>query len=312
MKIGVVVPFYNGHRWINRLVDSFNLAAVNVECTLLIIDNSPGNIPIEIPVQKNISVELIREKAGIGYGKANNRGYDVCKERGFDFVIVANQDGYVSDQFISEILAPFHQDDNIMLTVPMLKKYDSDQMEDFFLTYYLSQVPAFVSDLLNGKGKPYYELNLISGACFAFRMKKNRYNFPYLFDPIFHMYFEDEDLCHRIKKMGGKIVLVSSGAVFYHQHANTTDVENQETITADKLVSEKILRLKDDSKSSLKTLYGIFVTTTSSFIYHILRGEFKKAFLSVRSFWIIVFKLPVILRSRRYDVEKFNTGIHGR
>ena len=40
------------------------------------------------------------------------------------------------------------------------------------------------------------------------------------------MYYEDEDLCFRVKQIGGKIVLVSPNAVYFHQHSHTTDLEN--------------------------------------------------------------------------------------
>jgi GT2 family glycosyltransferase len=180
-------------------------------------------------------------------------------------------------------------------------------IEDFFVKYYLSQVPELVSDVMDKTQKAYYEMNRISGACFAFNLKSKQYNYPYFFDPLFHMYYEDEDLCHRIKQAGGKVVLVCPNAVFYHQHSHTTDLENREEIQANKLVSEKILRLKDGSKSSAKALYGIFVSTVSSFTYHILRGEFYKSYLHLRSFAIIFFKLPAILKVRRQDLLNSKT-----
>jgi GT2 family glycosyltransferase len=301
MKIGIIVPFYNGHQWLGRLIESFGFAARKYECTLLIIDNSPGNRPVDTACRFEMKVKVLREKPGIGYGKAINRGYDHCKELGYDCLIVSNQDGYVSDNFIQEILSPFQQDDKILLTAPLLRMYDSNAVEDFFLKYYLSQVPELVSDLIEGRPRDYYEMNKISGACFAFNLKSKQYSYPYFFDPLFHMYFEDEDLCHRVQQVKGKIVLVPD-AVFFHQHANTTDAENRQGIEADKLVSEKILRLKNGSKSSVKVLYGIFVATISSFTYHILRGELKKAYLPIRSFAIILYKLPAILKTRRQDI----------
>ena len=307
MKIAIVIPFYNGYQYLDRLIDSFDLASRELECSLYIIDNSPGNQPIEIPHKSSLAIEVLREKPGIGYGKACNRGYQHCKELGYDYLIVANQDGYVSENFLRELLLPIQHDEKILITAPLLKVYNSHAIEDFFVKYYLSQVPELVSDVMDKTQKAYYEMNRISGACFAFNLKSKQYNYPYFFDPLFHMYYEDEDLCHRIKQAGGKVVLVCPNAVFYHQHSHTTDLENREEIQANKLVSEKILRLKDGSKSSAKALYGIFVSTVSSFTYHILRGEFYKSYLHLRSFAIIFFKLPAILKVRRQDLLNSKT-----
>jgi GT2 family glycosyltransferase len=249
-----------------------------------------------------MTVEIIREKARIGYGKANNAGFRLCRERGFDYLIIANQDGWVSEHLIRELIAPFQNDENILLTAPILRTYEGDAIEDFFIKYYLTQVPAMVSDLMNGKSKAYYEMERISGACFAFNLKSRLYSYPYFFDPLFHMYFEDEDLCRRVRYVNGKIVLVNANAAFYHQHSHTTDSENKSGIEKEKSVSEKILRLKDGSKRPIKTFYGIFVSTISNFTYYLLRGELSKAYNQLRSFVIIIFRLPAILKSRRQDL----------
>ncbi len=298
LKIGVVVPFYNGHQYLDKLIESFDVAAAGLDCVLYVIDNSPADQVISMSYKSKMAVEVIREKPGIGYGRANNRGYELCKELGFDFIIIANQDAYVSPNFIRDLLFPFSKDDTISVSAPLLKTYEGDAIEDFFIRYYVSQVPVLVSDLLIGKQKDYYELEKISGACFAFRLKDESYKYPYLFDPIFHMYMEDEDLCYRLARINRKVVL-SLSAIFYHQHSHTTDFKNREFIETDKLTSGNIIRLKNDQKNVFKTLYGIFATTTGSVTHHILRGEFKKVYSYSRAFALSVLKIPKILRIRR-------------
>jgi GT2 family glycosyltransferase len=304
-KIGIVIPFYNGHKYLDKLIESFDLAEGDNDCTIYIIDNSPIDKAIELKYKSKIQVEIIREKPAIGYGKASNKGFEICKQLDFDFIIISNQDAYVSPNFIDELLSPFSQDPRIAISAPFLRTYENNEIEDFFVRYYLSQVPAIISDLINEDPKEYYEVDKISGACFAFRLKNGLFKYPYLFDPIFHMYMEDEDLCQRIRRLDKKIVLCLK-PIFYHQHSHTTDIENKETIEADKLTSENILRLKNGAKNSYKTLYGIVVTTTSSVTYHVLRGEFGKAYKYIRSFGIVVKKLPAILRIRRKDQDKLS------
>jgi GT2 family glycosyltransferase len=299
-KIGIVIPFYNGHKYLDRLIESFDVAAAGRECFLYIIDNSPKDKVVEIKYLSEIPVQVVREMPAIGYGKASNKGFELCKERGYDYVIISNQDAYVSPNFISELLAPFNRDVRIAISAPLLRTYDGNSMEDFFVRYYLSQVPEMISDLILGNAKEFYEIEKISGACFAFRLNNGLYKYPYLFDPIFHMYMEDEDLCFRIRSLDEKIVLCTK-PVFYHQHSHTTDLENRELIEADKLTSEYILRLKNNSKSSYRTLYGIMVATTSQVAYHVLRGEFAKAFKHIKTFGVTVSKFPTILKIRKED-----------
>ncbi len=187
------------------------------------------------------------------------------------------------------------------MAAPLLKTYQNNEIEDFFVKYYLSQIPQSVSDFINGTASPFYEMIKISGSSFVFKLKSKQYGYSYFFDPLFKMYFEDEELCRRVSLVKGRIVFCPA-AIFYHQHSHTTDSENQENIQADKLVSEKILRLKNISKSWGISFYGIFVITVSSVVLHILRGEFTKSWLHIRSFFITVGKLPGILKTRKSDL----------
>lgn len=299
-KIGIVVPFFNGHKYLDKLIESFDLAGEGHSCALYIIDNSPAESQVDIKYKARMPVEVIRERPAIGYGKANNKGFQICADLGYDFVIIANQDAYVSRNFIHDLLSPFGQDPEILISAPLLRTYEGNAIEDFFVRYYLSQIPELISDLISGIPKEYYEVEKFSGACFAFRLRSKRYTYKYLFDSIFHMYMEDEDLCLRIRRLHLKIVLCIK-PVFYHQHSHTTDVENKDEIAMDKLTSEYIFRLKNGGKGIYKLLYGVIVTAASQVTYHVLRGEFGKTYKQMRSLGIAVKKFPAILRSRRAD-----------
>ncbi|GGB08525.1 glycosyltransferase [Puia dinghuensis] len=300
-KIGIVVPFYNGHEYLDRLIASVEKAAAGLHVTLFIVDNSPEGPPLEIARKGSVPVEIIRERPGIGYGKACNAGFERCKKAGFDYILVVNQDGYLSDGLIRGLLVPFREDKSIVITAPLLKTYTDDEVEDFFIKYYLSQAPAFFTGLLHGHTADHYPLQRISGACFAFSLRNGNYPYAYFFDPLFHMYYEDEELCQRIHAAGGKIVLVTRDAIFYHRHSHTNETEQRSSILKSQLVSVKILRLKDPSGNSFRAYYSIFIATLSSMFDHLLRGQLRLFYLYFRSLLVVTVLLPRIARTRRQD-----------
>jgi GT2 family glycosyltransferase len=307
-SVGIVIPFYNGHKYLKELMESVAVAGRDFSCKVFIIDNSPENMAIEPGADVGITVEIIREKPGIGYGKACNRGFELCRKEGFDYIIISNQDGYFSRDMIRNLLNPFEKDESIFIAAPMLKVYGDNKIEDFFIKYYLSQIPEMVSDVFSGSVRDYYEMKVISGACFALR-NDMQYPYPYLFDPVFHMYFEDEDLCRRVGTISRKIVLVPREADFYHQHSHTTDLENRDTIVADRLLGEKIFQLKDPRKSIIRALYGIFVSTSTAVLYHLLRGEGRALFMQIRTSFDVLLKVPRIMRTKKEEASE-NGIIH--
>ena len=300
-KIGIVVPFYNGHEYLDRLIASVEKAAAGLHVTLFIVDNSPEGPPLEIARKGAVPIEIIRERPGIGYGKACNAGFARCKKAGFDYIVVVNQDGYLSDGLIRGLLAPFREDTSIIIAAPLLKTYTDDEVEDFFIKYYLSQTPAFFSGLLHGNAADHYPMQRISGACFAFSLRNGNYPYDYFFDPLFHMYYEDEELCQRIHAAGGKIVLVTRDAIFYHRHSHTNEKEERSSILKSQLVSVKILRLKDPFGNNFRAYYSICVETLTKMLDHLMRGQLRQCFLYFNSLLVVTALLPRIARTRRND-----------
>ncbi len=166
-------------------------------------------------------VVRMRTKPYIGFGKACNAGYEYFKKRDFEFVLISNQDGRFGKDLISKLIQPLVSDKLILLSSPISSRYNSFQIEPFYIQYYLKDCENLIADLLFNKDrKDFYETKSVTGACLAIRVsplfeKK-------LFDEVFFMYYEDEDLCRRVIMSGFKIVLVPN-ALFFHQHSNTSE-----------------------------------------------------------------------------------------
>ena len=136
-----------------------------------------------------------------------------------------------------------------------------------------------VYDSLYRKNKIYYQINYISGACFAIRTSTiKRIG---LFDPLYFMYKEDDDLCRRVKYTNKKIVLVKNAKVMHISRVDTDYSTSGDYSNTDiyrlKRVSNEIYILKDINKSLLQNMLIIFrkkIEDYLNIIGHIKFGAF--------------------------------------
>lgn len=289
-SVGIIIPFYNGQEYIYALFQSLEKEVLNLNYKIFIVDNGSAKINKSLLDNLNLNFVYINTDVGIGYGKACNIGYEQCKNENYDYCLILNQDGKIGENMILNLVISLRKSHDNIVSVPILKEYDSNQVESFFIEWYLTQIPDFFSDLLESKFQNTYNLRKASGACFLFDLKKIEYKFQYLFDPIFYMYFEDEDLFRRIEYINKKIVL-SSNSVFYHKHSNTTDTENQLTIHKNKILGQNIYFFKNLKKSYLLLLITWlkieFVISVSMLINLQLKNLLNRLFITFKTFLLL-------------------------
>lgn len=293
LKLGIIIPFYEGFLYFDKLFHSLIDAIIQIEqkneTCLLIIDNSITDNSIFFkPFEKNII--YLRTKKRLGFGRACNIGYKYFKEKGFDFVQIINQDGYVDKFCLSRLINTMLKCNNVIMASSLPLTYNKEQLEPFFIKYYLHYIPKLITDLIHQSPlEPCgYITKKVPGTCFMFCLR-GEYSESQLFDQKFFMYFEDEDLCERLKQLKLKIVLVPN-SLFFHQHSHTTDTNNKLVIDKQKNISERYMRIKH-SKYKLKTLYGMFIDDFFDGSKQLLRGRFL-AFIKIL---LIDFKVIVLI-----------------
>lgn len=280
MKIGFIIPFFEGGTFFDRLMNSLERSIKNcseiTDFKILIVDNS---VTEYTHFFEDYSNRILYKKPGIklGYGKACNYGFKYFRELGFDFIQIINQDGYFDDATVSKLIEVCKQDKEIAYAscLPLTME---GVIEPFFIKYYLSLTPGLVTDYINSCSvKSSYIAEKMPGVCFLFRL--NGYEESYLFDPKIYMYFEDEDLCRRITQSGKKVVLVP-GALFYHQHSHTTS-SDQKSIGFQNKLSENYLRIKY-AGSKPAALYGLLIDETAETFKKMFRGRMKAGFSNIK------------------------------
>lgn len=262
LKVGIIIPFYGGSGYLEKLLNSIFSDSPEMDTKVYIVDNSKAEERLSINFVNDDRVAVINTQTGIGYGKACNIGYKKCLEDGRTIAVIVNQDGYFESGALFLLVQSLVNGSNdYIAAMPLLTEYDNKNVEWFFIYVYLSKMPGMVSDLFAGKVNNYYEMPDLCGACFA--IKINEFHQEFLFDPIYHMYFEDADLYKRLQLIKYKVMIVPT-AIFHHTHSNTTNYENRS--------------IKENA-----------VYKTSSYIFSIIHSE-KKFFRSILGWSVLQLK----------------------
>ncbi len=219
MRIAVVIPFYNGDRFIQPCLES--VLSGNIElAAIYVVNNSSVPTGIHQLYPNHRVIRIIDCKPSIGFGRANNIGASFAIKENMEIIVFLNQDTIVLKDTIANLISPFTYDSKMALSVPVIYRYDDENsIEEEFFKMYMNPIHKLRSDLsLKGILEKYYEIShAVSGACVAVRSTDILE--LGLFEPEIYMYGEDVDLFTRYKSYNKKAVLVTNSKVRHlHSH----------------------------------------------------------------------------------------------
>jgi len=188
---------------------------------ILVVDNGSSDGSPEIISREFPTVEQIHNSENLGFAKGYNIGMRHAMEAGADFIFIINNDATIARDTITNlfqnsnpktgILAPLINYTDFPTLVwssggitnswtlekrdPLFDKEDSDDWD-----------PVLTRDFVTG--------------CAMLLPRKTLSQVGY-FDEDFHMYYEDMDLCLRVRKSGLEIFVIP-GAKAWHKIARSS------------------------------------------------------------------------------------------
>ena len=176
----IVINTFNSDEKIYSCLDS-----INQDYKILIIENSK-NIKFKENIEKkysNVVCELTGEN--LGYAKGNNLGLSKVKSI---FALVLNPDTLMKKKSIDNFFnTAFKYDDFAIIAPAVQEKKDFKILE---------------------KNNNVFEVESVKG--FAMFLNLDKFKDVGFFDDNFFIYFEEIDLCRRLKQLNKKIYLDSS------------------------------------------------------------------------------------------------------
>ena len=232
IDISIIIVNYNVEYFLEQCLNSVMLAAKNVNCEVIVVDNNSSDGSNEMLNAKFPKVKVIQNSENVGFSKANNQGIKIGKGK---YILLLNPDTVIDEQTLTKITERMNADDQIGglgvrmvdgkgvflpeskrgLPTPLVAFYKIFGLSSIFKKskrfgrYHLSYLDEFEEN----------EIDILSGA-FMF-MRKEVLDKIGLLDEAFFMYGEDIDLSYRIQKAGYKNLYFPQTTIIHYKGEST-------------------------------------------------------------------------------------------
>jgi len=269
MKTVVVVPNWNGEKWLKECLDS--LLAQSVTITLVVIDNGSTDGSRDILEAYGDKIVRIYRDKNYGFTGGVNPGIEYAIDNDFEAVALFNNDAVADKDWVKHLQAELRGD--IGIVTCLLQTFDKkfiDSTGDQMTVWGLPYPRGRHTDIKNAPKKPEYIFGASGGATlYSVSMLKE----IGLFDEDFFAYYEDVDVSYRAQLAGWK-VKINPAAIAYHRINATAKRMKSGFMVYQTFKNLPILVKKNTPKGLRHIVYPRFLLAYISFyISALLRGD---------------------------------------
>lgn len=205
----IIVVTYNGKRDIERCLASCDAADPDVEC--MVIDNGSSDGTLDIVRERFPHVGVVESRRNLGFGGANNIGIRYALDKGFDYVYLLNQDAWIESDALQRLIGIAERHPGFGILSPMQMWADGETCDPPFASQFSEEFKEIVGAGLTPVKKEVYPVKphgMVQGAHWLLRCEAARK--AGIFSPVFFMYGEDNNLCHRMVFHGYSVGIAPS------------------------------------------------------------------------------------------------------
>lgn len=218
IELSIIIVYYGGYENLIGLLDSIKNRKTRTIYEIILVNNKIDENITERIKKKYVGVRLIKSPGNIGYAKGNNLGIKYSKGK---YLMIVNPDTEFKKGSVDSLVSFLENNKNTAIIAPNLI-YKSGKFLENIGTLELTPVRGiFALSILNKLfpdnpwSRDYYlkdiskkrlrEVDVVPGTAFVIR--KDVFDIVKGFDGNFFLYFEEADICRRIKKLGYKIFI---------------------------------------------------------------------------------------------------------
>jgi len=234
-KIFIIILNFNGREDTLACLASLEKIKKNKgqAVKIVVVDNASTDGSISA-IKKNFpQVKIIANKENLGFSEGNNAGLKSALKEGGDYCLVLNNDTLVKDDFLGELL-------RVKADIVSPKIYFAPGSEYYqrryrkgdrgrVIWYAGGQIDwqnvlashRGVDEVDRGQFDQIEETDFATGCCLL--IGREVLEKVGLFDSRYFLYWEDNDLCQRAKRLGFKVCFAPR-AVVWHKNAGSSRV----------------------------------------------------------------------------------------
>jgi GT2 family glycosyltransferase len=232
-SISIILVNYNGADVLIDCLNSLERFIPKDNCEIIIVDNNSQDNSVDILNDKFPHIKLIKLPKNVGFGAGNNAGAKVAKG---EFLFLLNTDTILTNNILPHLLELMSVNIDIGVIGPKLLFPD----ESFQISFSpeISLKGEFAArklhkdaevknklDLIEQDFQDIKEVDIVVGA--AFFIRADLFNLLGGFDEKFFMYFEESDLCKRVRNKGYEIIYTPHVSLIHIRGHSVNKISNK-------------------------------------------------------------------------------------
>jgi len=210
--VSIILVNFNGEDVLVDCLGSLEKFVPNHNSEIIVVDNNSQDNSINIIESKFPDVKLIKLPQNLGFGAGNNAG---AREAKGNFLFLLNTDTIVTSNFLPHLLELMSSNSEVGVIGPKLVFPDGKFQISFSPKIsFVGEIKAkkmhkisYKENKLNLIEKNFQSIKVVDivvGA--AFFIRKDLFDLLGGFDERFFMYFEESDLCKRVRDKGYQVL----------------------------------------------------------------------------------------------------------
>lgn len=236
VDLSIIMVSYNVKAYLLSCLASVYRLSEDLNFEAIVVDNMSVDGTVEAVRESFPQVQVIANAENVGFSRANNQGLRACRGR---HVLYLNPDTEVCEGALSGLVRTADSRPDASAFSCRVLNSDGTLQYSCFRFPSLSMAifglfPIISNDsVINGRYSAHYfdhtfEPEHVLGACFMVRREVLEELGG--MDEEFFMYFEETDLCYRLKRSGHKIVYTPEFSVIHHGQQSTNAVRGKMSV----------------------------------------------------------------------------------
>jgi len=302
----IIIVAYKGDEWLPNCIQSLT-ESTRQKLEIILVDNAFNDRLYEGSVLHH-DLKVIKTPKPMGFAEANNFALKYVPND-TDTVCFLNQDTISTQGWFDRCLEAFETDTHIGAVSPMLRSYDGKGWDMTFVDI-LQQQPNFSENWLTGKKDSSPEVvDELPATAMIVKWPLLLESGP--FDPLFGSYYEDFDLCLRLRKCGAKLGICPDAFVQHFSGSVSQSKEAQLRRARWVLRNRVIYRVRQGSHLRMKAFLKHFVF---AFPRHLMRScigtKSSKPVSAVLKAFMDLLQIVPHLISERIDQQKWKSFLN--
>jgi GT2 family glycosyltransferase len=221
--IYTIVVTFNGANWIRKCLDSLLSSTIKTE--VLIVDNCSTDDTLRIIEEEYPTIKIIENHANLGFGQANNLGFEVASKYDPEYFLLLNQDAWLEPDTLEKLIEAAKKNQDHYILSPLHLNANGSDLDFNFIYHLAKDGETIIREKYSfNDSRELVDVTFINAAIWL--LPGDCIKQVGMFDPLFYHYGEDNDYASRVRYHGYKIGVIPQ-AVGFHGRAQQLFDYNQ-------------------------------------------------------------------------------------